>query len=117
MDESEISARWALNVGARPGIRIFRNEAGAGWVGQKVQQKDGLVVLRNARYVRFGLCPGSSDFIGWDHGRFLAVEMKTLTGKARADQMNFIEQVNKNGGLARIVRDPNDVDWLGLAVS
>lgn len=112
MDEAEISARWLLNAGALPGVRLFRNTVGTGWMGQVVRQDKGTVLLRNARFVTFGLCPGSSDFIGWDHGAFLAVEMKTLTGKARRDQENFLQQVESNGGIARIVRDPSDFEWL-----
>ena len=112
MDESEIQARFLLNAGALPGVRLFRNQVGAGWMGQRVKQEGTTVVLRNARFVTFGLQPGSSDLIGWHNGRFLAVELKTLTGKTRQDQENFLNQVAVNGGIARIVRDPDDYQWL-----
>lgn len=119
MDESELSARWLLNAGALPGVRLFRNQVGAGWMGKMTQRDIGVVtlrpgdvVLRNARFTKFGLAPGSSDFVGWDHGTFLSVEMKTLIGKARRDQENWLHQVATNGGIARIVRDPDDFLWL-----
>lgn len=119
MDENEVSARWLLNAGALPGVRLFRNTVGSGWMGKVAQRDRGTVVLRpgsvvihNARFTTFGLCPDSSDFIGWDHGHFLAVEMKTLKGKARLGQENFLHQVATAGGTARIVRDPDDYLWL-----
>lgn len=119
MEESEVSARWLLNAGALPGVRLFRNTVGTGWMG-KVAQRDrgtvtlrpGSIVIHNARFTTFGLAPGSSDFIGWDHGTFLSVEMKTLTGKARQDQERWLHAVTANGGTARIVRDPDDYLWL-----
>lgn len=112
MDEAEIQSRFLVNAGALPGVRLFRNQVGTGWMGQCVKQEGSTVVLRNARFVTFGLQPGSSDLIGWDHGRFLAIEIKTLTGKAKESQTNFLHQVTVNGGIARIVRDPDDFKWL-----
>jgi hypothetical protein len=114
MDENEIQARFLLNAGALPGTRLFRNQVGAGWSGKLVKQEKGLVILQNARFVTYGLHPGSSDLIGWHNGRFLSVELKTLTGKARRDQETWLHQVATNGGIARIIKDPDDYLWLKI---
>lgn len=92
--------------------------------------QSGATVFRNnvgvARYpdgsrVRYGLCPGSSDIIGWTPvtitpdmvGRtvavFTAVEVKTNRGRVTVKQDNFISRVREAGGIARIVRSENEV--------
>lgn len=61
------------------------------------------------RFVRFGW-PGCSDVIGqMRDGRFLAVEVKSKTGRLHPDQAVFIEAVQSAGGLAFVARDCRDV--------
>lgn len=81
------------------GIRAFRNNTG-----------------RRGR-VSYGLCPGSSDLIGWTKdGRFLAIEVKD--GDADTDperlklQLAFLADVNSAGGVGILARRLEDV--LGL---
>lgn len=92
--------------------------------------QSGATVFRNnvgvARYpdgsrVRYGLCPGSSDIIGWTPvtvtpdmvGRtlavFTAVEVKTDRGRVTGKQSNFINRVSEAGGMARIVRSEEEI--------
>lgn len=74
------------------GHRLFRNNVG-------VARTD------NGSVIRFGLCVGSSDLIGWTReGRFLAVEVKTTTGRVRPEQAQFVAAVTEAGGVAGIVR-------------
>ncbi|CAB4126869.1 VRR-NUC domain containing protein [uncultured Caudovirales phage] len=95
------------------GATLFRNSVGQGWTGQLVSNVGGRVILENARPVRFGLCDGSSDLIGWTaDGRFLAVEAKSATGRASASQLNFIAQVQKRSGIAGICRSVADLETL-----
>lgn len=62
-------------------------------------------------YRKFGGLPGVSDILGvLDDGRFLAVEVKTSTGKLRDDQRTFLDAVQKRGGLALVVRSVADLD-------
>lgn len=60
--------------------------------------------------IRYGVGgPGGSDLIGWtSEGIFLAIEVKTETGKATQKQLNFIEQVKKSGGRAGVARSADD---------
>lgn len=101
--ESHVQAAVWSTIGHLPGIRIFRNNVGS------ARTEDG-------RFIRFGLCPGSSDLIGWteyviqpgDVGRtisvFTAIEIKTATGRATCQQRNFIDAVRRSGGIAGIAR-------------
>ena len=97
------SIRLALGRGL---VRLFRNNTGA--------LKD-----INGRLVRFGLCQGSSDLIGWrtvtitpemvgqDIAQFVAIEVKDR-GRATAEQVRFIEVVRDAGGLAGVARSVED---------
>lgn len=93
MKEQDIQRLIMLAL-SEAGCLIFRNNVG---------------VLKNAAGIpiRFGLAVGSSDLIGIaPGGRFLAVEIKTPTGKATPEQLRFIEAVRARGGIAGIARSP-----------
>jgi hypothetical protein len=62
----------------------------------------------NARF-RKAPTTGVSDILGvLPNGRFLAIECKRPGGKATPEQLEFIDSVNSNGGLA-FVADSLDV--------
>lgn len=116
------------------GARLFRNNTAMSWVGhsqkftctQSVLVNRGDVLIRNARPLHSGLCVGSSDLIGWCPIKitsdmvgktlavFTAVEVKTLTGVLSSTQKNFIDVVNKSGGIGRVVRSVEDCKNVGL---
>jgi len=78
------------------GCLVFRNNTGV------LPGADG-------RPVSFGLTKGGSDLIGvCADGLFLAVEVKTATGRATPAQIAFIEAVRRRGGRAGIARCPED---------
>lgn len=53
--------------------------------------------------------------IGGGPGRFLAIEVKTKTGKVSPDQVKFLERVNQFGGLGFVARSVDEViDTLGV---
>ena len=95
--------RLALGNGK---IRLFRNNTGA------------LTDIKG-RLVKFGLCKGSSDLIGFktititpdmvgqNVAVFSAIEVKDK-GKATDDQKKFINIIKKAGGLAGVARDIKD---------
>lgn len=113
------------------GNRIFRQNTGFGWVGNKffkppmetsvrVTPQD--VVIKNARPLHAGLCKGSSDLIGWTSvtvmpdmvGKklaiFTAIECKTLGFKASPEQVAFINAVQKAGGIGKIIYSMDDLN-------
>lgn len=73
------------------------------------RQDTGAYRARSGALVRYGLCVGSSDIIGLSpDGRFLAVEVKTDTGRATEAQLRFIAAVQAAGGRAGIARSAAD---------
>ena len=81
---------------SQAGCLVWRNNTGV--------LKDG-----NGRPIKFGLCKGSSDLIGvCPDGTFLAVEVKTATGRIRPEQETFIAAVNRAGGRAGVARSVED---------
>lgn len=111
MSEKAIQSRILLVLGSKPGIRIFRNTVGVG------RTPDGSIV-------RFGLCPGSGDLIGWTEttvtpemvGRkvavFTSVEVKSDKGKLRHDQENWLKVIQVAGGFAIVARSPEEAERL-----
>lgn len=96
MSETLILQQIRLAMGSRPDVRIWRNNSGA--------MKD-----RDGRWVHFGIAnPGGSDLIGWVKvagvAVFLAIEVKTTTGRATQQQIDFIKFVRLHGGRAGIAR-------------
>ena len=125
MREFPIQQRIMLALGT--GLtRLFRVNTGTAWQGKgkaepirrptQVMCYPGDVVIRQAQPIRMGLCTGGSDLVGWtshtvsdcDVGTvlaiFTAIEVKSDTGRATPEQLNFIEQVRKAGGIAGVAR-------------
>lgn len=87
-------------------VRLFRNNVG-------------VAVHADGSRVRYGLCPGSSDLIGWRSlvitpdmvgqriAAFLAIEAKGERGRPTAEQERFIRAVVEAGGLAGVARNPD----------
>lgn len=94
MTEAQLLRAILRSLGARPDLRLFRNE-----VGRAVDPRTGA-------HVTFGLCVGSSDLVGivLPRGRFLALEVKSPTGKLTPQQRAFLAMVNAMGGVGREVR-------------
>lgn len=69
------------------------------------RQNTGVLPDRRGIPIRFGLCRGSADIIGIaPDGLFLAVEVKTPTGRVSKEQIAFIAAVRRAGGRAGIAR-------------
>lgn len=79
------------------GLRVFRNNVG--------MLKD-----NKGTQVKYGLCTGSSDLIGWTaQGKFVAIEVKSQFGDVSEEQQNFLNQVEKAGGFACVIRDEKNL--------
>lgn len=116
----KLFAVWAT----RRGWRTFRNSVGVGYVGKELRSypsstRAGAAMVFEiiGRRIRFGLCEGSSDRIGWRTVRitpemvgsriaqFVAAELKTENVRTTREQINFLTQVNRAGGYGVIVRE------------
>lgn len=110
-----------LGLSENPDTRLFRNNVGQGWVGKSQRMPDRSVIIENARPLHAGLVKGSSDLIGWHSiivtpdlvGKrlavFLALEAKTGRGELETEQINFIDAVNRAGGVAGEARSVEQV--------
>lgn len=97
MSEADIM-RLCMIEASKHGATLFRNNQGA------YKHPKGY-------YIKYGVCnPGGSDLIGWNKdGLFVALEIKTPKGRATPEQLNFISQVKKAGGIAGICTCAEDV--------
>ncbi|NJP37171.1 VRR-NUC domain-containing protein [Alkalicoccus luteus] len=95
MKEADVQnqIRLALN----PYAVIFRANVG------KVRMKDG-------RFFDTGLPKGFSDLFGYRKSDCKAVfiEVKNEKGRARKEQLHFLETMKQNGALAGIARNPEE---------
>jgi hypothetical protein len=106
--------------------RLWRNNVGTGWAGQATKVtagnlraiastiRPGDVVIRNGRPLHAGLCVGSSDLIGYrkvdNLAQFVALEVKSATGRPTAEQIRFLDHIRTAGGCAAVVRSVADAD-------
>jgi hypothetical protein len=96
--EAETLHAIQVDIGARPEVRIFRNNVGVA--------RD----PTSGQHLRFGLIAGASDLIGIvkPRGRFLALEVKSARGRLRPEQQAFLDMVNNMGGIGRVVRSVDE---------
>lgn len=100
--------------------RIFRNNTGQAWQGKTLKRGPETLTLKHPRPIKFGLCEGSSDYVGWHSivideqmvGKrvavFVALEAKAKNGKPTLEQLNFINMIKKCGGIAAVVKSIDD---------
>ena len=116
MTESEFLHALRLTLGQHPDVTIWRNQVGVAEYPGGVR-------------VPYGLTKGASDLIGIrsltiteaDIGRlvglFVAVEVKTKTGKTTPEQERFLALVRRRGGIAVCSRSvPDALSELGLSL-
>jgi len=108
--EHEIQHRIRLACGRGP-VRLWRNNTGA-------------LVDQQGRFVRFGLCKGSSDLIGLRSleitpelvgqriAQFVALEIKTGSGTVSPEQRAFLRLVQGLGGVAAVCRSVEEAEQL-----
>lgn len=103
---------------SQSGCTVWRVETAGAWVGRQIHKDGSTVTLANARMFTTGLCVGGSDIIGIHQatGRFIAVEVKTRTGRVSKEQQTFIDAVKRAGGIAGVARSVEDaLELLGSA--
>ena len=113
MSEQRIQQEIRLAV-SHGDTKLFRNNTGT--------LRD-----QHGRPVRFGLCKGSADLIGWrtvtitpemvgqQVAVFLSIEVKTPTGRLQPDQRQWLEAVQSAGGIAGVARSVEDAQRLTTA--
>jgi hypothetical protein len=97
MKESEIQAEILAYLESRGDFYGWRNNSGG-------------YAPRPGQFIKFGK-EGSSDILGVHapSGRFVAIEVKTQTGKVSPAQKRFLDEVDRCGGLGLVARSVADV--------
>ena len=104
------------------GMVLWRNSMGQGWMGRKLSEENGYLRLANAYRISFGIGgKGGSDLIGYKSvtitpdmvgqkiAQWVAVEVKSKTGRLSKEQRHFLDVIEKAGGIALIARSPDDL--------
>ena len=103
MNPETAHQRRIMLAHSRDDTRLFRNNVG-------------VATYPDGEKVAYGLCPGSSDLIGWRTvavtpdmvGKrvavFAAIEAKTESGRLTLKQRNFLDAVRAAGGIAGVAR-------------
>ena len=94
---------------SQAGCTVWRNETAGAWVGRTIHRDQSTITLAEPRMIKAGLCVGSADIVGVaSGGRFLAIEVKTATGRTTKEQDNFLQAVRNAGGLAGVARSVDE---------
>lgn len=95
--EAQLMQAIRLALGLEPRTCIFRNNVGTA------------TMPGAQRPVAFGVGgKGGSDLVGVCDGRFIALEVKTETGRVTVEQLAFLECIRGAGGFGAIVRSVAD---------
>lgn len=114
---SNVQKSIQLEANKMPGVKLWSNPIGLGWVANpdprktKKYTKNGkrYVLLENPYPVKFGLCKGSLDLIGFkvecvndfEIPRFICIDAKTdAHPNYSPEQENYHDMVIKSGGIA-----------------
>lgn len=111
--EKSILNDTLIKVSALPRTLVYRSNTGMAWagrkvdvqVGQRVEVKPGMVVLEDARPIKFGV-PGLADINGITDGQPLQIELKTKIGRQSEQQIKFQIAWEKAGGIYILARSP-----------
>lgn len=121
--------RRLQKVASSLGARLFRQQVGMAWIGNKIERGPGIkhlgphdIVIRNARPFHAGV-PGMSDLGGWvpvevtldmigsTMAVYAQVEVKE-NARPTTEQIAWIDAVNDAGGRAGIARTEADLDQI-----
>jgi hypothetical protein len=115
--ERRILAEGLIGVTAEPDVFAWRNNTGQGWQGQRLTLpngysltvRPGMVVLKDARPISFGL-PGSGDILGVTPGFGFALEAKTEDRRSQQSeqQRKFQIAFERAGGRYGVFRSPEE---------
>ncbi len=86
-----------------PGSFWWRENTGTAWQGKKVKHDKDVLVLAEARPIKFGL-EGIADIMGHCRGFAFAIEMKDSVGRQRTQQKKFEAAWTRGGGIYILAR-------------
>jgi VRR-NUC domain len=93
---------------SRGDTRLFITNSGQAWQGTILSRTSDTLILRYPRLVHFGI-KGMSDLNGITlHGRYVAIEGKTGSGKLKVEQAAFLRMIQERGGISGVARSVDD---------
>lgn len=111
MKEQNIQRLIMLST-ANNGSVIFRNNCGAYTTPDGYRVKYGVGNPGGSDLIGITPIVITDDMVGRTMGIFTAIEVKTKTGKPSPNQLNFIDVIKNNGGIAGVCRSSDDADDL-----
>ena len=130
MSEKNIQSQCWLEA-SKQGVTLFRNNVGVAIAITPPKKKSWTALMKAvvgfvrqmggfASPIKYGLHEGSGDLVGWKTivittemvgqkiAQFVSLEVKTATGTAEPDQITWLNNVRRAGGLAGVVRSPDE---------
>jgi hypothetical protein len=111
LSEAEVQTEIRAALSRSRVARLFRMQSGTFWAGHLIHETESTVTLLHPRRVHVGF-NGLSDLIGWRtlDGRalFSAIEVKRPGERPTAQQLAFLEAVQRFGGLAGTASSADD---------
>lgn len=99
---------------------FFRANVGQAWTGEVSRLPDGSIIIKNPRPFSTGLPVGFSDIfglrpqiitpemVGSRVGIFVALEVKSKTGRVSPKQESFLSAIRNQGGRSGVIRSAED---------
>lgn len=106
------------------GHRLFRHNVGVAYQGETIRMKNGDILIKNPRTIRFGLVEGMGDGVGWTRRQvtpnmlgkyvliFTTAEIKYGKDRLSSKQLSIHNFINDNGGISYIIKSISDADSL-----
>lgn len=108
MSEARILHDVRLALGLVEGLDLMRNNVGAFDLNAPCKHCGRRPRPGGPRWGVYGLGVGSADLVGHLSGRFLALEIKGPRGVVRPEQLQWLERIRRNGGVAAVVRSADE---------
>lgn len=111
MTESELLAQVLLAC-SNGGTRLLRANAGVAWQGRIIEHTHDRLVMLYPKPIKL-MAPGVSDLIGWHTissagaapvAIFTALELKVGRRQPTAEQVAFLNLVQRAGGISGVAR-------------
>lgn len=121
MSHSRLTGEIILAANKYTNIKCWSNPVGLAYNGHMIKTfvEKGIRygIIKNPTPVKYGLCKGSNDIIGFRKrilkgerfAQFIGMEIKTPEDITRKHQKNFIDMINISGGISGVVRSVEDI--------
>lgn len=117
-EEAKLERNILLASADYPRLALYRNEVGVSYRRSLKDAIEHAAICEGCRAAMFalmarsriahGLGVGSPDLVGCCAGRFIGIELKSLTGRLRDEQVEWHEAARAKGALVQVVKSVED---------